>query len=92
MPDPDDLLDYAAIAALLSTPDRTVKPSSVRGYRTRGQMPEPDELPAPDRPRWRRSTITEWLANRPGKGKRTDLTRKEPLAAVAQMLGITPDR
>lgn len=77
MTDPDDLLGYAQIAELLSTPDKAVKPSSVRGYRTRGQMPEPDDLSVPDRPRWRRDTITEWIGRRPGKGRRTDLARKE---------------
>jgi predicted DNA-binding transcriptional regulator AlpA len=62
----DDLLDYAGVAALtgLST-------ATLRGYRAAGRMPAPDVMPAPDRPRWRESTITTWLADpeqRPGRG------------------------
>lgn len=50
-----------------------------RGYVSRGQAPAPDEpgdlsMPARSRrPRWRRSTIARWMAERPGSGSRTDL-------------------
>lgn len=75
---PDDLLSYADIEALTAARGGMIKRNSLRAMRRMGQMPEPDELPVPDRPRWRRSTITTWLDNRPGRGRRTDLARKEP--------------
>lgn len=59
----DELLDYTAVAALAN-----VVPATLRRYRADGRMPEPDELPTPDRPRWRTSTINAWLAARPGRG------------------------
>lgn len=64
----DRLIGYADIAELAG-----VKPSTVRGYRAQGRLPEPDDLSVPDRPRWRLSTITAWIASRPGRGARTDL-------------------
>ncbi len=42
------------------------------------RAPHPDDLTFPDRPRWRRATIVDWLDNRPGKGARTDLKSKQP--------------
>ena len=59
----DALLGYSDVAAMtgLST-------ATLRSYRAAGRFPEPDELPVPDRPRWRESTITAWLENRPGMG------------------------
>lgn len=77
--DPDELLNAAQAAKVL-------------GYKNKGQIitylkehpgyfPEPDdveELGTYTRKRWRRRTIAEWLATRPGKGKRTGATRQAP--------------
>jgi predicted DNA-binding transcriptional regulator AlpA len=63
MPTSDDLLDYAGIAQLTG-----LSRSTLRNYRTRGYFPEPDELLTPDRPRWRTSTVRDWLLQRPGRG------------------------
>ncbi|MCK9895219.1 MarR family transcriptional regulator [Frankia sp. AgB32] len=76
MDSPDDLLSYADIATLMASRGHTIKASSLRAMRRMGQMPAPDELPVPDRPRWRRETIVAWLDSRPGKGARTD--RRQP--------------
>lgn len=59
----DELLSYAEVAALTG-----ISAATLRSYRAAGRMPAPDELPVPDRPRWRRSTIVGWMANRPGRG------------------------
>jgi predicted DNA-binding transcriptional regulator AlpA len=59
----DKLLDYAGVAKRTG-----LAPSTLRRYRSIGLLPEPDELPVPDRPRWRESTIDEWMQNRPGRG------------------------
>ena len=59
----DELLDYAGVAAVTG-----LSAATLRGYRAAGRMPDPDASPAPDRPRWRRATITSWLAERPGRG------------------------
>jgi hypothetical protein len=58
-----DTLGYAEIAQLAG-----VTVGAVRSYRARGYLPEPDVWAAADRPRWHRSTITGWLAARPGSG------------------------
>ena len=51
----DALLDYKEIA------ERTgVGVATLRNYRRRGYMPEPDVMLA-DRPRWRASTIQNWM-------------------------------
>lgn len=47
-----------------------IKPRSVSGYLSRGQMPAPDGRTGRT-PWWHESTITGWT--RPGKGTRTDL-------------------
>lgn len=60
---PTDLLAYADIAVITG-----LSAATLRGYRTAGRLPEPDDLTVPDRPRWHRSTITTWLAQRPGRG------------------------
>lgn len=73
---PDELLDYAGIVEAAAARGVTLTRSSLRAYRASNRMPPPDELPAPDRPRWRLSTITTWLDNRPGRGARTDLRAK----------------
>lgn len=69
----DALLDYAGVAALTG-----LTPSTLRRYRSIGLLPEPDELPVPDRPRWRAETIRRWQAERPGRGApgRTRARRK----------------
>ncbi|MCM3882143.1 helix-turn-helix domain-containing protein [Frankia sp. R82] len=64
----DPLLSYSEIATIAGVSAKTM-----RNYRAAGRFPPPDELPAPDRPRWRRSTVLDWLATRPGQGARTDL-------------------
>lgn len=58
-----ELLGYAEIAALAG-----VEAATLRKYRQQGYLPEPDELVAPDRPRWKRSTVEAWLDSRPGRG------------------------
>jgi predicted DNA-binding transcriptional regulator AlpA len=63
MTDDDPLLDYAGIATLTGLTRATL-----RRYRSIGLLPPPDELPVPDRPRWRTSTITAWAKARPGRG------------------------
>jgi hypothetical protein len=81
-PGDDDLLNYAAIAALIG-----VKVKSVRVARSRGQMPEPDDVSIPDRPRWRRSTIMAWRP-RPRPVPAADALT---YADIAAMLGVEVD-
>ncbi|ORT46977.1 hypothetical protein [Frankia sp. KB5] len=76
MGDDDELLGYTQIAAYATSRNQPMKAQTVRNYRQRGLLPAPDDLSVPDRPRWRRDTITTWLDNRPGQGKRTDLRAK----------------
>lgn len=59
----DRLLSYTEVAELTG-----LAPVTLRKYRQLGYLPEPDELPVPDRPRWRASTIRAWMKNRPGRG------------------------
>lgn len=61
-----DLLDYKGVSAVTG-----LSVGTLRGYRSAGRMPKPDVMLAPDRPRWRRATITTWLNDpeqRPGRG------------------------
>ena len=58
-----ELLDYAGVATLTG-----LAASTLRQYRANGRMPEPDAMPAPDRPRWTAATIRAWVAARPGRG------------------------
>ena len=52
-----------------------------RGYVARGQAPRPGRLnPETGRPEWLRDTVETWLAARPGRGARTDLTVTATLA------------
>lgn len=49
---------------------------TIRGYRNRGYLPEPDVVIGvdPEKRRhygWKRETVENW--ERPGRGKRTDL-------------------
>lgn len=71
----DPMLGYAEIAALMAERGYRATVKGLRAQRAMGRLPEPDAHPAPDRPRWRRSTILAWLDNRPGQGRRTDLRR-----------------
>ncbi|WP_261561836.1 MarR family transcriptional regulator [Frankia tisae] len=79
---PDDLLGYADIVTLTEQRGTPIKRNSLRALRATHRMPEPDDLTFPDRPRWRRATITTWLDNRPGKGTRTDLRPKSADSGV----------
>lgn len=59
-----ELVSMAEIATLIG-----VNVTAVRGYRTKGKLPEPIVTLAIG-PIWRRSDIVEWQAARPGKGWR----------------------
>lgn len=48
--------------------------STVRVYRSRGEMPAPDAMIGRT-PGWLESTADAWIAALPGQGARTDLTR-----------------
>jgi predicted DNA-binding transcriptional regulator AlpA len=50
--------------------------SSVRTYRSRGGMPEPDVMVGRT-PGWLPATIDEWAKTLPGRGARTDLVGKD---------------
>lgn len=65
-------LDYAKVAELLG-----ITAAAVRKYRSDGRLPEPDWLPVPDRPFWRKSTIEAWQAARPGRGRWGASTRAQ---------------
>ncbi|WP_239395672.1 MarR family transcriptional regulator [Frankia sp. CiP3] len=72
MPDDDPLIGYREMAERAG-----VKPSTLRGYRSQGRLPDPDDDTIPDRPRWRLSTFEAWMRSRPGPGTRTDLHRED---------------
>lgn len=63
---PVDLSGFAALAGL--------KPATLRTYRTDGRLPPPDGRHGRS-DWWWTATVQTWLANRPGQGARTDLTR-----------------
>ncbi|THJ49416.1 MarR family transcriptional regulator [Candidatus Frankia alpina] len=71
MDDIDPLVDYREMARLSG-----LTAGTLRGYKQHGLMPVPDDLSQPARPRWKLSTFKGWMANRPGRGARTDLRRK----------------
>ena len=52
--------------------------STWRAYVHRGHAPKPDGWYDKRTPWWWESTIDEWMANRPGRGARTDLRRTNP--------------
>lgn len=79
----DPLLGYAQIADHATGRGQAMKAQTVRNYRHRGLLPEPDDTTVPDRPRWRQSTIDQWLTSRPGQGKRTDLRPKPADSGVS---------
>lgn len=69
----DDVIGNDAAASLAG-----VRPGTWRTYVTRGQAPQPyrHEISRGHAlPVWRRSALTDWLANRPGQGARTDRRR-----------------
>ncbi|WP_035740268.1 helix-turn-helix transcriptional regulator [Parafrankia elaeagni] len=68
MSDEDPLIGYREMAERAG-----IKPGTLRSYRNKGLLPEPDDLSVPDRPRWKTSTVEAWLLGRPGRGTRTDL-------------------
>lgn len=49
--------------------------SSVRTYRSRGSMPDPD-VTIGRTPGWLPETIAEWAKSLPGQGARTDLVSR----------------
>ena len=51
-----------------------ISPSTVSRYKRRGDLPAPDSILS-GRPRWRASTID--AVQRPGRGRRTDLQRRD---------------
>lgn len=64
----DGYLTSAELAARIG-----IKPSSVHRYRTRGAIPEPDEVVGRT-PLWKEATITTWMEARPGHGWRKGKT------------------
>ncbi|MCX4993391.1 AlpA family transcriptional regulator [Streptomyces sp. NBC_00568] len=77
--DPDELLNAAQVAKLLGYKNR----SQITTYLIEhpGYFPAPDEveeLGTYKRQKWRRRTIADWRATRPGKGKRAGATRQAP--------------
>lgn len=66
--------------------------SSVRTYRTRGQVPKPDAKIGKT-PGWLPDTIKTWAADLPGRGARTDLPQPDvdqpdPIGAAKAVLAI----
>lgn len=55
MDDDEPLLGYREIAELSGVGEATL-----RNYRRRGYLPEPDVMLA-DRPRWRSATVQKWM-------------------------------
>ncbi|PSK96041.1 AlpA family transcriptional regulator [Murinocardiopsis flavida] len=62
----DDLMTVKDVAERLG-----VKPETVRQYKLRGDLPEPDGL-AGRSPLWRAAAIEAWIASRRGHGWRKD--------------------
>ncbi|WP_083473018.1 AlpA family transcriptional regulator [Frankia sp. R43] len=73
MAEEDPLIGYREMAERAG-----IKPGTLRNYRNKGLLPEPDDLSVPDRPRWKTSTFEAWMASRPGRGARTDLQPPDP--------------
>lgn len=54
--------------------------SSIRTYRTRGQVPAPD-VTIGGTPGWLATTVDPWIATLPGRGARTDLIEQHVFKA-----------
>lgn len=65
-----DYYDSAQLAELLG-----IKRTSVHRYRTRGDIPEPDEYVGRT-PVWKHTRIDEWLKSRPGHGWRKGVVKQ----------------
>lgn len=79
----DPLLTTAQVAERLGySSTAAVRVAVLRGY-----FPAPDDDGDPDAPanhrqkRWRTSTVAHALRNRPGRGRRTDLTARDTKGA-----------
>jgi hypothetical protein len=75
-------LGYAQIAELTGLTRATL-----RSYRAKGLLPEPDDTSVPDRPRWSAETIARWRLQRaesPGMGNRTGPRGRPPRRAGAE--------
>ncbi|MFI1401072.1 hypothetical protein [Streptomyces sp. NPDC020681] len=87
--DPDELLNASKVATLLGYKNPNQITTYLRDHP--GYFPEPDKvehLGTAERPwrrlSWYRRTITDWLAARPGKGRRSGVQRNAPeLPAVS---------
>lgn len=68
---------YLSLAGVASRAGLSV--NTVKAYFSRGYLPEPDvEIGNGEKVTaygWAAETIDTWLANRPGRGARTDLQR-----------------
>lgn len=65
----EQFLSVNQVAELLG-----VSVNSVKGYRAKGLLPEPDAKVG-NAFGWRQKTIEAWNERRPGSGARTDLRR-----------------
>ncbi|MEU5894475.1 hypothetical protein ABZ835_48095 [Streptomyces sp. NPDC047461] len=79
--DRDELLSKREVAALLGYKRTSTIDAYVRDRP--GYFPEPDQDGA-DGPHWRRGTIVDWNASRPGKGRRTN-TPSAPAAPLPEV-------
>lgn len=77
-PHPGGLKGNALLDAESAAARARVKRGTWTSYVARGQAPRPDERDLrTGSPRWRESTVDEWLAARPGQGARTDLRDRQ---------------
>lgn len=70
------LTSTEALAVIEEVSGTAIKPDTFRSYSTRGQAPAPKEKVGRTL-LWDKTEIEEWARNRPGRGARTDLTRKQ---------------
>ena len=77
--DPDELLNAAEVAKVLGYKSHSQITTYLKEHP--GYFPEPDDveqLGTYKRQKWRRQTIADWRASRPGKGKRAGAKRQAP--------------
>ncbi|MCX4581091.1 helix-turn-helix transcriptional regulator [Streptomyces sp. NPDC048448] len=77
--DPDELLNASQVAKVLGYKNKSQITTYLKEHP--GYFPEPDEvehLGTYTRKWWRRRTIADWRAGRPGKGKRAGAARQAP--------------